>query len=180
LRREARARRDKLAAVLPGHAKALAGFASRLPVSAGTIVGGYTALPGEADPHLLLAALHAKGVALALPRVAAKDAALVFHRWAPGESLQAGAYGVLQPSETAEIVSPSLLLVPLLAYDSKGYRLGYGGGYYDRTLEILKPKGVVAIGVAFANQEIPSVPREAHDVPLDRILTESGLRRFLI
>lgn len=180
LRREARVRREKLAAVLPGHARALADFAGKLPLKDGAIVGGYAALSGEADPALLLRDLHAKAVMLALPRVAAKETALVFHRWTPADELQAGAYGVPQPSADAQILNPTLLLVPLLAYDSKGYRLGYGGGYYDRTLEILKPQGALAVGVAFANQEIPSVPHEAHDVPLDMILTESGLRRFLV
>ena len=178
LRREARARREKIAAVLPGHAKALADFAHKLPISSDTIVGGYAALPGEADPALLLCALHARGVRQALPRVAARDQALAFHRWSPGDVLISGAYSVSQPAETAELLAPTLLLVPLLAYDSKGFRLGYGGGYYDRTLEIFKPTGALAIGVAYANQEIPAVPHEAHDVPLNMILTESGLRRF--
>ena len=178
LRRQARAHREKLGPVLPGHAAAIAAFAGKLPVTRETIVGGYAALPGEADPKLLLMALQARGAILALPRVAAKDQALVFHRWVPGDVLQPGAFGVPEPSVQSEIVSPTVLLLPLLAYDSKGYRLGYGGGYYDRTLAELK--GVAAIGVAYANQEIPSVPHEAHDMRLDMILTESGLRRFLV
>ena len=177
LRREARIRREKLFAVLPGHAAAIAAFANKLPVTRETIVGGYAALPGEADPHLLLVALQARGAVQALPRVAAKDQSLVFHRWHPGDELHPGAFGVPEPLAQTEIVTPNLLLLPLLAYDSKGYRLGYGGGYYDRTLADLK--GVTAIGVAFANQEIPVVPHEAHDMRLDMILTESGLRRFL-
>ncbi len=181
LRRTARAHREKLGPVLPGHAAAIAAFAHKLPGGSDTVIGGYAALPSEANPELLMQVLHKNGVTLALPRVVAKDAALIFHRWQPADVLQTGSFGVAQPLESAPLVVPNVLLVPLLAYDSKGYRLGYGGGYYDRTLEGLKSKGpVIAIGVAYANQEIPVVPHEAHDIRLDMILTESGLRRFML
>ncbi len=181
LRRQARTHRAKLGPVLPGFAAAIAAFAPKLVFGDEAVIGGYAALAGEADPRLLLEALHRRGANLALPRVVTKDAPLSFHRWTPADALTAGAFGVPEPPASADSVNPNILLVPLLAYDGQGYRLGYGGGYYDRTLEILKSKGeVLAIGVAYANQEIPSVPHEAHDMRMDMILTECGLRRFIV
>ncbi len=179
LRREAKGRREKFGPLLPGHAAAVAGFADRIPLAAKAVIGGYVALPGEADPSLLLTALRARGATLVLPRVVSSDQPLSFHRWESGDILTAGQFRVPEPSSAAAAEIPDILLVPLLAYDGQGFRLGYGGGFYDRTLALLKPRGVVAIGVAYANQEIPSVPHEAHDIRLDMILTESGLRRFL-
>jgi 5-formyltetrahydrofolate cyclo-ligase len=90
-----------------------------------------------------------------------------------------GACGVYEPSPAAPAVIPEGVLVPLLAFDAVGYRLGYGGGYYDRTLAFLRRTGrVLAIGVAYAGQEMTTLPREAHDAPLDMVLTERGIRRF--
>ena len=175
LRTEARARRANLAAAMPGFARAIAAFAHQLPLAPGTVVGGYHALAGEADPSLLLAALAARGHAIAFPRVAAKDAPLDFHRVPDGEGLRTGAYGIQEPAAHFPHAAPALLLVPLLAHDNRGHRLGYGGGFYDRTIASLQ---VPAIGIAFSGQEVVSLPVGPHDMALCGILTEHGLKRF--
>ena len=175
LREQARARRVALAAAQPEFAARLAAHADALALTPGMIVGGYHALAGEADPALLLRALVARGAHIAFPRVVTKDAALEFHRLPDGEVLRAGAYGIQEPAAHFPVVRPALLLVPLLAFDANGHRLGYGGGFYDRTLAQLD---VAAIGIAFAGQEVSSIPGEAHDRTLAGILTEHGLAHF--
>ena len=107
--------------------------------------------------------------------VAARSA-LVFRRWKTGDRLAPNAYGIAEPLASAEEVMPSVVLVPLLAFDAEGHRLGYGGGYYDRTFELLP--GMRLIGVAYSGQEVVMVPREEHDHPLDLVVTEKGIRRF--
>jgi 5-formyltetrahydrofolate cyclo-ligase len=171
LRQEARARRK----AVPDFAEALARHFEVLAVKPGQVVGGYHALGTEADPALLLARLAERGARIAFPRVAAKQAALEFHLVPEGEALRPGAFGIHEPSADWPTIIPDLLLVPLLAFDAAGHRLGYGGGYYDRTLEALKTP---AIGIAYAEQEIGFIPAEAHDRTLDAVLTERGLRRF--
>ncbi len=175
LRTQARARRVNLAAAMPGFARAIAAFADDLPLTPGSVVGGYHALAGEADPGLLLAMLAARGHTIVYPRVAAKDAPLDFHAIPAGRTLQAGAYGIQEPAAHFPRQVPALLLVPLLTYDNQGHRLGYGGGFYDRTLAALQ---VPAIGVAFSGQEVISLPTGPHDMALAGILTEHGLKRF--
>jgi 5-formyltetrahydrofolate cyclo-ligase len=90
--------------------------------------------------------------------------------------MEAGAYGILEPSAGWPVAHPKILLVPLLAFDAHGHRLGYGGGFYDRTIEALKPDRT--IGVAFAGQEVEALPHEAHDIALDCVITENGVREF--
>lgn len=170
LRKDARARRVALAAAMPDFAARLAAHAGAL--APGGIVGGYHALPGEADPALLLVALAQRGHHIAFPRVVGKGAALEFHRIPDGDRLRPGAWGLQEPAAHFPVVKPDMLLVPLLAFDAHRHRLGYGGGFYDRTLEMLN---VPAIGIAFAGQEVSSLPIEAHDMALDGILTENGL-----
>jgi 5-formyltetrahydrofolate cyclo-ligase len=172
LRIEARARRKALAAAQPDFARLLAAHADAPPLRPGTIIGAYHALPEEADPALLLAALVERGHHIAFPRVVTKDAPLEFHRVPDGDVLRAGAYGIAEPAAHFPRVKPELLLVPLLAFDARRHRLGMGGGFYDRTLEALR---VPAIGIAFAGQQLPSLPAEPHDIALDAILTEHGL-----
>lgn len=179
LRARARARRAALAATMPDHAARLAFHAGALNLSADAIVGGYAALPGEANPALLLTRLHEQGHALALPRIAEKDAALAFHRWKPGMALTPGVYGVPEPDPSWPQALPSVILVPLLAFDAAGYRLGYGGGYYDRTLAALRVQDpILAIGVAYAGQEMEELPHDGFDAGIDLVLTELGLRGF--
>jgi len=175
LRHEARTRRAALAAAMPDFAQALAAHADALPLTPGMIVGGYHALSSEADPALLLRVLIERGAHIAFPRVVAKGARLAFHRIPDGEMLRTGAWGIQEPAAHFPLVEPDLLLVPLLAFDAAGHRLGYGGGFYDRTISAL---GVPAIGIGFAEQELASLPVEAHDMALAGILTEHGLKRF--
>ena len=179
LRKEARQRRKALAH--PDIAAALAAHAPALELWPGAVVGAYHALPEEADPALLLKALVARGRRIAFPRVAGKDMALDFHLVPDGEVLRPGALGIHEPLDSWPSVIPHLLLVPLLAFDAGGHRLGYGGGFYDRTLFALKsgqaPR-IRAVGIGYAGQQVESLPHEAHDMKLDAILTEQGLKAF--
>ncbi|HKX63877.1 MAG TPA: 5-formyltetrahydrofolate cyclo-ligase [Rhizomicrobium sp.] len=156
-------------------AQEIARHAETLQIPKGAIVGGYHALPDEADPALLLERLVELGCHIAYPRVAGKGLPLEFHRVPDGEVLAPGAFGIHEPLDSWPRVVPTHLLVPLLAFDARGHRLGTGGGFYDRTLERLT---VPAIGIAYAGQEISSIPAEPHDRTLDAILTEQGLRRL--
>ena len=122
-----------------------------------------------------LESLVERGCHIAFPRVTAKGRPLAFHRIPDGEMLRAGTYGIQEPASHFPVVKPDLLLVPLLAVDPAGHRLGQGGGFYDRTIAALS---VPAIGIGFAGQEISSLPAEAHDIALGFLLTEHGLKRF--
>lgn len=177
LRRKAEALRKTLAR--PGHGEALACHAGALCLEPGAVVAGYCAFREEADPRALMLALAGAGHPLALPAIVAKGEPLRFHRWCAGDELCVHAYGVSEPLSTSPTVVPAVLLVPLLAFDRDGFRLGYGGGFYDRTLERLRAQGpVTAIGIAYAGQAVESLPRGDHDQPLDAVLTEDGLIRF--
>ena len=177
LRKNARALRAKL--FTPDFATRLATFIDALAISPPAIVAGYWPVRDEADPRGLMAALAARGHVLALPRIEAKGAALSFRRWRAGDALIDSPHGIAEPRADAQIVAPDALLVPLLAFDAAGHRLGYGGGYYDRTLDALrKAGGVLAIGIAYAGQEVVLLPRDPHDRALDMVVTEMGVRRF--
>ncbi|CCG40048.1 5-formyltetrahydrofolate cyclo-ligase [Magnetospirillum molischianum] len=177
LRREAlQLRRGESARLGVAASLALAARADALEVGPQTIVGGYWPLPGEVDPRPLMATLAARGASLALPMVTAPDAPLIFRAWCPGDPLESGPHGTFHPAAAAPLLSPTLVLVPLLAFDAKGFRLGFGGGYYDRTLDALRRGGgVVAAGLAFAAQQSPALPSEPWDQPLDMVFTEEGL-----
>ena len=139
----------------------------------GLTVSGYWPIRNEIDPRPAMRAL-AGSHELCLPVVQGKDQALKFRRWMPGTELIEGAFGAAIPRDRVELV-PSILIVPLLAFDSKGGRLGYGGGHYDRTLETLRSRDkVTAIGFAYDIQACRDVPREATDQLLDFVVTESG------
>ncbi len=179
LRSQARKRRAALARATPDHAERLARHTQDLAIPGGSVVGGYLAMGDEADPRLLLDELAARLCIIALPRVTAKSAPLSFHRLQPGREPVRSRLGMLEPAPDWPLAHPTVLLVPLLAFDAHGHRLGYGGGFYDRTLDAMRAGGrVLAIGVAYAGQEVPLLPREAHDHPLDAVITENGLRRF--
>ena len=144
----------------------------------GAVVAGYWPLRDEIDVRTLLRALHDEGFVCALPAVRAPDRPLVFRRWRPGDRLEEGAFGIAEPTPDRPEVRPVALLVPLLAVDGAGRRLGYGKGYYDRTLAALRATGpAVAIGVCFEAQRVREVPVEAHDQRLDWVLTEKGAWR---
>lgn len=174
LRREARARRQGLHAHAgAGHAVALVKAAVQLPVRAGQAVSAYWPIRDEADPRALLAAFAARGHVTCLPVAQARDAPLVFRRWTEGDEMAPDLFGIPAPLASAETVIPEVMFVPLLAFDRRGHRLGYGAGFYDRTIAQARAgAGVLAAGVAFAGQEMPQIPSAPHDVPLDWVLTE--------
>ncbi len=176
LRLQARARRARLALSQPDYALQLSRFADVLALPLGAIVAGYMALPDEADPSLLLENLAARGHEICFPRVREKAHPLDFHVRIGGEEMVRGAFNIPEPRPHWPRATPDVLLVPLLAFDTRGNRLGYGGGYYDRTLAHLRrEKAITAIGVAFAGQRMEKVPANAGDQPLDAILSEQGL-----
>ncbi|HEY0331240.1 MAG TPA: 5-formyltetrahydrofolate cyclo-ligase [Rhodopseudomonas sp.] len=168
-RRQALGDTDRAAA-----AQALARRPFPLAVGPGDVVAGYFPLRNEFDPRPLLQAMAAHGALLALPAIVAPDRPLAFRAWRPDDVLPCGQFGIPEPAVAAESVVPSIVLVPLAAFDRAGHRIGYGGGYYDRSLEALRRQAAVtAIGLGFAVQEIPLVPALAHDARLDLVLTEA-------
>jgi 5-formyltetrahydrofolate cyclo-ligase len=144
-------------------------------------IGGFLPIGTEVDIRLALADLSRRGFEIALPDVVRKKTPLEFRCWEEGDHLEAGAYGTEVPTIDAPKTNPSILLVPLLAFDKEGYRLGYGGGYYDRTIENLRKKGgVTTIGVAYSGQLVVKVPKGVFDQALDMIVTEKGIWTPLI
>ena len=141
----------------------------------GKTVSGFIPYLSEIDTRPLLKLLRARGCTTCVPVVIENNTPLEFRTWAPGDLTVPGRWGIPVPPEGTAVVDPDILLVPLLAYDQAGYRLGYGGGFYDRTLEKLRAiKPVTAIGVAYSAQQVDAVIRGEHDQPLDWILTEKG------
>lgn len=133
-------------------------------------VAGYWPVGGEIDCRPLLAALAKAGREIALPRMETRQGPAQFFAWRTGEALRADAFGVPAPPPGPEL-HPRLILVPLLAFDRTGRRLGQGGGHYDRILAKYKREGAVAIGLAYAAQEMDVVPAGSRDMPLDWVLT---------
>jgi 5-formyltetrahydrofolate cyclo-ligase len=145
----------------------------------GAVVAGYSPIRGEIDPARLMRKLAAQGARLALPVVNARGQSLRFRVWSPDDRLLPGPLGILEPSPAAAEIVPDLVLVPLAAFDRAGHRIGYGAGHYDYTLAHLrKVKSITAIGLAFAVQEVKTVPALAHDVALDYVLTEAQVLDF--
>jgi 5-formyltetrahydrofolate cyclo-ligase len=143
-----------------------------------SVVAGYFAIRDEIDPRPLLETFHCEQARLALPCVTGPDQALVFRSYAPGDDLVRGAFGVREPSPGAAELRPSLILLPLLAFDSAGRRLGYGAGFYDRTLAALRAHApVTTVGLAYEAQRLKRVPTADHDAGLDWIVTEAGAYR---
>ena len=138
-------------------------------------LAGYMPIRTEVDP---LAVMAAHRGAVCVPVIQGKGQALVFHRWTPDCALIAGPFGALVPAQGVA-VTPRVVIVPLVGFDARGYRLGYGGGFYDRTLAGLRAAGpLLALGYAFDAQELSEVPIDRHDQRLDGIVTETGLRWF--
>jgi 5-formyltetrahydrofolate cyclo-ligase len=145
----------------------------RLPPA--TAVSAYWPKASELDMRPLLHRLHDAGHRCLLPVVVGRGRPLLFRRWTPEARLVEGVFRVMTPDPAAAEGMPAFLVCPLLAFDRRGFRLGYGGGYYDRTLHALRRAApVTAVGVGYAAQEVPAVPRNAGDAPLDGILTEAG------
>lgn len=140
-------------------------------------IAGYWPINDEFDPRPLLEMLAARGAKLALPVLDPAAGLLLFRAWRPGMALLPAGFGTLGPPPSASIVSPRTLIVPLLAFDRQGGRLGYGGGFYDRSLAALREggKSVLALGLGFAAQRVQRVPANETDIPLDAVVTENEL-----
>lgn len=153
---------------------------NELPLPENPVVSAYWPMKTELDLRPLMSSLFNKGVPVALPVVLNKKEPLSFRHWEPDADLVAGPYGTEQPAEKYEFVTPNVLLLPLLAFDRQGGRLGYGGGFYDRTVEKLRQTGnPVIVGTAFSEQEIEDVPLEETDEKLNFILTEKEIIKGL-
>ena len=174
LRKAALARREALpAAERQAAAETLAARAFPLPIKPGAIVSGYLPLKSEINPVPLLRKLSAVGATLALPVVAGRGQPLIMRAYAFGQPLDSGVWGIREPKPDAAEVAPDILLVPLAAFDRNGGRIGYGAGYYDMTINRLRArKPVVAVGIAYAAQEVPEVLTTERDARLDLVLTE--------
>ena len=172
--RDALSGRERAAAA---QAIALRGLPFEL--TSGAVVAGYSPIRGEIDPARLMRKLAAQGARLALPVVLARGQSLRFRVWSADDRLLPGPLGILEPSPAAAEIVPDIVLVPLAAFDRAGHRIGYGAGHYDHTLAHLrKVKPVAAIGLAFAAQEVKTVPALAHDAALDYVLTEAQVLDF--
>jgi 5-formyltetrahydrofolate cyclo-ligase len=150
------------------------------PAELPAIVSGFWPIKDEIDIRPLMTDLQGEGCRLALPVVQGRGQRLSFRAWQPGDHLESGVFGTLQPSSGCETLEPDVLLVPLLACDAEGWRLGYGGGFYDRTLEDLRRRRkVTAIGVGFDLQFVPEVPHGTDDQRLDWLLTDRRACAFV-
>ena len=174
LRREAMARRDALPPeARQAAAEAIAARKFPLAIAPGVIVSGFMPLKSEINPLPLMRKLAGQGARLALPVVAGRGKPLMMREWVFGEPLVAGVWGIREPQPEAAVVDPDILLVPLLAFDRAGHRIGYGAGYYDLTLTQLRARNpVIAVGLAFAGQEVAAIPATPRDARLDLVLTE--------
>lgn len=152
-------------------------FFSGIALQPSDIVAGYWRIKDEMDCQPILVRLMDTLQPVCLPVVLGDGEPLSLRLWEPHAPLYEAGFGTLAPSEFAPAVEPDVIIMPLLGFDARGTRLGYGGGYYDRTLERLSKRPRL-IGLAFASQEIESIPREPHDVPLDAVVTEQGARSF--
>lgn len=175
-RKDAFARR-KTAKSVAADAAAVAYLLEAVLPYKGRPLAGYMPIRTEVDPVPVMAAMDAFGP-VCVPVIEAAGRPLQFHAWTPGCEMVEGAFGAAIPAKS-EVVIPQVVIVPLVAFDRKGGRLGYGGGFYDRTLEGLRARGpVTAIGYAFAAQEAEDLPLETTDQPLDAIVTEAGVLRM--
>jgi 5-formyltetrahydrofolate cyclo-ligase len=141
------------------------------------VIAGYMAIHGEISVAPALAAFHARGHMLALPVVIGEGKPLIFRKWQPGAALEKGAYGIDVPPAAASEIIPDAVIVPLAAFDAEGHRLGYGAGYYDRTIPKMRAqkKEVLLIGAAYSQQQVEHIPVDEHDRKLDAVVTEKGV-----
>lgn len=137
------------------------------------LIGFFWPFKGEYDPRPLVRSLHAKGTRLALPVVVEKAKPLIFREWWPGMAMTSGIWNIPVPA-TGEPVTPDVLLVPMIGFDGQAYRLGYGGGYYDRTLGTL-PTRPRTVGIGFGLSRMATIYPQPHDIPMDLVVTEQGL-----
>lgn len=181
-----RAERSRLAALRDGLGQAgraevssrigagLEAVLARRGIGRGAVLSAYWPIKGEPDLRPTMAALHEAGVTIALPVVERRAAPLVFRRWTPQMRLVRGEWNILVPPPEAALLLPEVALAPCLGWDGGCYRLGWGGGYFDRTLAVLSPRPFV-IGIALAAAGLPTIFPQPHDIPMDVILTEEGV-----
>lgn len=164
--------RGAVGAALSGHLRDL--LADRFGDMRDRVFSAYWPIKGEPDLRPLKAELHDAGVTVALPLVETKAAPLTFRRWMPETPMVRGNWNIPVPPADAPVVTPDIALAPLVGWTADGYRLGYGGGYFDRTLAALNPKPFV-IGIGIKAAQLATIYPQPHDIPLDLILTEIGL-----
>jgi 5-formyltetrahydrofolate cyclo-ligase len=152
-------------------------FFNAIALQASDVVAAYWRIRDELDCQPILVKLMDSNQTVVLPVVMGPEEPLDLRVWEQGASLYESGFGTLAPSDLAPRAEPDIVIMPLLGFDSRGTRLGYGGGYYDRTLACMRKKPML-VGFAFAAQELDRIPREPHDVPLDVIVTEAGVRHF--
>lgn len=167
---EARAR---IATALVGHLHEF--LAARFDGARGLVFSGYWPIKGEPDLRPVMRALHEAGVTVVLPVVETRGAPLVFRRWSPDTKMVRGDWNIPVPPPEAERLHPDIALAPFLGWDAGSYRLGYGGGYFDRTLAALLPRPF-AIGIGLQSARLATIYPQPHDIALDVILTEAGVQ----
>lgn len=179
LRIEARRHRARVDTALENPEEAARVFLEKISPKPGQVIAAYWPTGREFDPRPTLEKLLAAGFACALPVINEGSKILDFTRWRDGEPLTQGAHGIMQPAH-GDLVSPDILIIPLLAFDRKGRRLGQGGGYYDATLAYLRArKEIVAVGMAYSAQVVLfSLPEEPHDQRLDWVITPQKAYNF--
>jgi len=180
LRDQARRTRSELASAAPSGCQAafndnLRRVLSDLP--AWQVISGYLAIGDEIDPLAVLHQLKDSGKTCVLPVVVAREQPLIFRTWEPGCLLESGPLNTRHPGAAMPAADPDVLLVPLLAFARDGYRLGWGGGFYDRTLAAFQEqrRAVVSIGIAYSGQEVDNVPHDVYDQRVDFVVTEAGI-----
>ena len=175
MRAEMKDLREELSARDPDAGETLADkFPLKLLERYGPIVAVYMPIGSEIDPRPLMTKLVAAGAKLALPCVL-KDGSMIYRHYTRGDPLEKREFDLLEPFHEVPEVHPTLILTPLLAYDAKGNRLGYGKGHYDRAIAKLRENGRAFVcGLAFHGQEVDAIPAEEHDIPLDWVMTERG------
>lgn len=165
--------RQAVGAALAGHLRDL--LDDRFGGAHGRVFSAYWPIKGEPDLRPLMAELHHSGVIVALPLVETKAAPLTFRRWTPDTRMVRGDWNIPVPPPDAPLVTPEIALAPVMGWTREGYRLGYGGGYFDRTLAALQPRPFV-IGIGVNSAELPTICPQPHDIPLDIILSETGVQ----
>ncbi|VAV91000.1 5-formyltetrahydrofolate cyclo-ligase [hydrothermal vent metagenome] len=176
LRSKMKRKRGTLASLYPRSGSQVAArFPAELVARGGLTIAGYAPKGSEINCLPLMDKLKARGAKMCLPVVETKHEPLIFRAWEPGQELVTSAFGIEEPAQDAAILVPDMLLVPLLAFNAKGFRLGYGGGYYDRTLEKLRAENehLVAVGLGYEAQGISRMPVDRHDEKMDWIITET-------
>ncbi len=179
LREQARIHRTQLPPDITAPEEAARLFGEHVPVTPGQVVAGYWPLGKEFDVRYILDDLLRAGVTCALPMASTNDRVMRFVQWDAESVMKKGAFGIMEP-EHGDIVQPDIVLVPFLAFDRRGYRLGQGGGHYDATLADLRTrKDILAVGVGYAEQAVLfNLPVESHDQRLDLIITPRGVHDF--